>query len=114
MRVDENGTVRGMQQRIAIGRGTRDDFKADIAARADAVIHDHRVLECFAELLRHRACDHIGAAASGEIDHQPYGFRRPCLNLRLSLRVSGRHQQASGAHYQATENRAHGYSISIL
>ena len=53
------------QQRVAVGRRLRDVGGADQAARAAAILDDHRLAEQFAEPRRDHAGDHVDAAAGG-------------------------------------------------
>ena len=54
-RVDRERVERHQQQRVAVGRGLGDELGADHLARADAVLHHHRLLPCRGQLLAHHA-----------------------------------------------------------
>jgi len=58
----------GEEQRVAVGRGARDRLGADVAARARAVLDDHRLAELGLELRLQDAGDEVDQAA-GRIRH---------------------------------------------
>jgi hypothetical protein len=58
------------QQRVAVGRCAGRGRNADIAARAAAVLHDHRLAQCIAELRIDQTRSDIGPAAGGEAGDQ--------------------------------------------
>ena len=59
-----------LEQRIAVGRGCRDDFRGDVAPRAGAVVDDDLLAELLARRLSDDARKVIGAAAGREGDHE--------------------------------------------
>ena len=64
--VDRQGAGRAAQQGVAVGLGAPDDLGADIAARAGAVIDDHRLSPGGGELLADQAAQNVGRAAGRE------------------------------------------------
>ena len=48
MRVDHHRAVEPEQQRVAVGRRLRDELRADVAARAGAVVDDDLLPEALA------------------------------------------------------------------
>jgi hypothetical protein len=56
------------QERVAVGRGLGDDLRAEVAARAGAVLDDDLLAEPHRELRREDAADDVGGAAGRERD----------------------------------------------
>lgn len=77
--------VRGGAEKeaIAVGRHARDALGREDAAGADDVLdHDGALAEHLAELGRHLAREHVGAAAGGERHDDPDGAIRIVAPLR--------------------------------
>ncbi len=58
-------------QRVAVGLGLGDVFRADDGAGAGLVLDDHGAAELLGHLLRERARDDVGAAAGRERHDDP-------------------------------------------
>ncbi|MCY1530033.1 hypothetical protein D9M68_652070 [compost metagenome] len=65
------------QQRVAIGRGLSHEFRADLAARAGLVLHDHALSQIVAKVLRIDARGGVGRAAGRKRHNHAHGFRGP-------------------------------------
>ena len=60
--VDRHGAA-GHQQRVAVGRGARHEFAADVAAGASLVLHHHALAEFLGQRLGQRAGKDVGRLA---------------------------------------------------
>ncbi len=79
--------------RVAVGRGARDDIIAEDAAGARLIFDHHRLAELGLHRIRQDAGDDVGAAAGPERDDEMD------RSLRKILRGRGNHgQQQSGEH----------------
>ncbi|MNN27662.1 hypothetical protein D3C81_1412030 [compost metagenome] len=65
-RVDGHGRHRGDGQRVAVGISTRGFRRADGAACATLVFHNHRLAKFLAHALGHQARDDVGGTARRE------------------------------------------------
>ena len=77
--IDRHRRHVGHQQGITIGRGTRDDFRAETATGTGAVVNNHRLAEARRQALRHFADDDVAATAGGEGHDITDGARRIVL-----------------------------------
>jgi hypothetical protein len=68
VRVQRIGRDRAEADGVAIGRGLGHGVHADVAARAAAVVDEHRLAELFRHLLAHGARHQVGGAA-GRVGH---------------------------------------------
>jgi hypothetical protein len=82
----------GLQQRVAVGRGSGHDFGSDVAARARAVVDDDLLGELLAGRLPDDAREVVGAAARRKRNHEP---ERP---LGIGLGVGERPARSSDKH----------------
>jgi hypothetical protein len=62
-RVGRMRRVRRHEQRIAVGRGLRHDFRRDRAVRPRTIVDDHVLIQRIAQLLCRDARDRIGTAS---------------------------------------------------
>src|SRR6185436_14456370 len=81
---------------VAVGRGLRRRRGSDRTARAGAVHHQHRLLECLYHRRRERTADDVGHATRRERrDHRDW-FCRICV---LRLRSVGKQRQQGENEY---------------
>src|SRR6266853_3676264 len=66
-------------QCVAVGRGLRDELRADNAARAGAVLDDEILLQGLAQLLRYQAAQSVGGSARCERNDDAHGLGGPTL-----------------------------------
>ena len=69
----------GHEQRVAVGRAPRHCIGGDVAARAGAVLDDHRLAEAHGKLLAHHARQHVGRRARPDGDEDAHRLLRVAL-----------------------------------
>ncbi len=95
------------QQRVAVRRGFRDLLRADVAARAGAILDDHRLARPLAELLPDEARQHVGRPAGSERHHDPDRPARVILG-RACERGEKRNEQR-----RISRDGAHGAQLTV-
>jgi hypothetical protein len=63
MRIDRDLAVGEKRERVAVGLRLRDEIGRDVAVRADAVLHHHRLADVLRELLADDARRDVGRPA---------------------------------------------------
>jgi hypothetical protein len=107
VRRDRLRTVRRDEQRITVRRRFRDELRADVAAGAGAVLHEHALSERCAHVLRERSRDDVVAARPCRIgDHEPHRLRRIVLR-RHDATEHQEHDRRNAAHL-------HPFLLSVL
>ena len=67
VRIDRHHAARTHEQRVAVGRLLGDDFAADVAVGAGAVLHHHRLAQRLLQRLADGARELVGRAARREV-----------------------------------------------
>ena len=86
--------VRGRlhDQRVAVGRSTHDDLRADLSACTRPVVDQHGLLPHVLELAPDDAARDVGSRSGGERHHDAHRPRRKLL----SSRIQRRHERHNG------------------
>ena len=61
---------------VSVGRGTGDEFRADVAIAASTIIDHHLLAQRIGQTLRQRACKGIGTTAGREGHNEPHRANR--------------------------------------
>ncbi len=83
--VDAVGAHGAHEQRVAVGWRLGDDLRADVAARARAVVHHELLTEGAAQFGRDGPREDVGGAAGGEGHDDAHGLGRPRVGARGGL-----------------------------
>jgi hypothetical protein len=76
------------QQRVAVGRGLRDQLVGDVGAGPRSVLDDHRLAEELGELRREQPRVDVDAAAGRETDDEPDRLERIGLRKAAPRRAA--------------------------
>jgi len=114
--IDRQVGARSDQQRVAVGRRSRDEIHADDSVRARTVVDDNGVAEALRKRICRRARDGVGATPCRQRQNDAYRLRRiagrPIL-LRRCGGIDGRGWDEGNAQ-KCSHDCSHVVSLEVL